>query len=261
MNTSKQPFAMNFLTRLWINPTSITLAHTVAYGICLIPVVYLIIMASRYHWLLIPIAIVIGYLVAFVVFMLLHILIRYLTPFPIISTRIDITASQDEYLLLVTNYQLIGCVLYSPFWMFFRLLYYPVKHFYRIHGARIAKSALITANAELIDPWMIRIDAGAVVGAQCKLSGHLLTGTHMTQGPIHIEKNVTLGGDAIIMPNVRIQQGSVIGVRSVVLPNTVIGPYEFWAGIPVSYKSSLQPSTSSSAKKTIKKPINNDIMH
>ena len=40
---------------------------------------------------------------------------------------------------------------------------------------------------------------------------------------------------------VHIKSGSVIGLGAIVLPNTVIGPNEFWAGVPAKKIRNLDP--------------------
>jgi len=48
--------------------------------------------------------------------------------------------------------------------------------------------------------------------------------------PIHIENNVWIGFDSIILPGVRLGQGAIIGARSVVREN--VPPYSTVAGNP-----------------------------
>jgi carbonic anhydrase/acetyltransferase-like protein (isoleucine patch superfamily) len=48
-----------------------------------------------------------------------------------------------------------------------------------------------------------------------------------------------IGGFAKIGPGVKIGSNSIIGVESVVLPDTVIGDYEYWSGNPAKKRKSL----------------------
>lgn len=48
--------------------------------------------------------------------------------------------------------------------------------------------------------------------------------------PIHIERNVWIGFDACILPGVRIGEGSIVGVRSVVSQD--VPPFTIVAGNP-----------------------------
>lgn len=56
-------------------------------------------------------------------------------------------------------------------------------------------------------------------------------------GDIVIGSDCWIGEGALIMGGSVIHDGVVIGARSVVTKNTIIGPYEIWAGIPAELKS------------------------
>lgn len=53
------------------------------------------------------------------------------------------------------------------------------------------------------------------------------------KGDTIIGNDVWIGAEAMIMPGLKIEDGAVIGARSVVTKN--IGPYEIWAGNPAKF--------------------------
>lgn len=56
---------------------------------------------------------------------------------------------------------------------------------------------------------------------------------HQWKGDTVIGNDVWLGAEALIMPGIKIADGSVIATRSVVTKN--IGPYEIWGGNPARF--------------------------
>jgi acetyltransferase-like isoleucine patch superfamily enzyme len=70
-------------------------------------------------------------------------------------------------------------------------------------------------------------------------TNHLIYGTdahwaftpHITR-PIIIGDNVFVGSRSYIHPGVTIEEGAIIGVGSVLIEGTHVGPYEIWAGVP-----------------------------
>lgn len=108
--------------------------------------------------------------------------------------------------------------------------------YYKLIGAKIHTSALISYDVSIIDPFLVEIDEGVKIGRWAKLLGHIADEKHFTFGKIKIEKNVLVGGECIIGPGVVIGEGSVITGRSSVLPYTVIPSGEMWAGTPARFR-------------------------
>ena len=55
--------------------------------------------------------------------------------------------------------------------------------------------------------------------------------THVTGGPVVMEKYTQIGASCVVMPNLTIQEGSVVGAMSFV--NKTLEPWGIYAGIPV----------------------------
>lgn len=85
---------------------------------------------------------------------------------------------------------------------------------------------------EVIDPSLVEIGRNVIIGYGTRIVGHIQEGDKVTIRRTVIEDDVLIGGEASILAGVRLGKGCVIGARSLVLPNTIVGPYEFWAGQP-----------------------------
>jgi len=88
---------------------------------------------------------------------------------------------------------------------------------------------------------LVQIGSGTAITEFCVIrdTNHLVYGTdahwvytpHITK-PVIIGDEVLIGSRSYIHPGVRIGNGAIIGVGSVVIEDTQVGPYEIWAGTP-----------------------------
>ncbi|MFO0972057.1 MAG: DapH/DapD/GlmU-related protein [Phycisphaerae bacterium] len=100
----------------------------------------------------------------------------------------------------------------------------------RIFGP--SSRSLGVTDARILDPAMVTIGRNVVIGLGAIISGHWQERDSVTIRRTIIEDDVLIGGCAVIFGGVRIGRGAMIGASAVVLPNTVVGENEFWAGIP-----------------------------
>lgn len=61
--------------------------------------------------------------------------------------------------------------------------------------------------------------------------GPMSSCTHVTGGPVIMEKYTQIGASCVVMPSLTIQEGSVVGAMSFV--NKTLEPWGIYAGIPV----------------------------
>jgi acetyltransferase-like isoleucine patch superfamily enzyme len=80
-----------------------------------------------------------------------------------------------------------------------------------------------------------------VIGFNATVAAHYQDRDSLTIKRTIIEDDVAVGGHAVIYGGVHIKQGTVIGAGAIVLPNTVIGPNEFWGGVPARKIRDLPP--------------------
>ena len=96
----------------------------------------------------------------------------------------------------------------------------------RALGAKVAYSANFSAELELVDPSLITIDEGVIIGGRCYMGCHVVFDGKLILGNIHLKKN-----SFISLGNV-IGQGTVIGEKAVI----GAGNYLYRDEIPDNYK-------------------------
>jgi acetyltransferase-like isoleucine patch superfamily enzyme len=121
--------------------------------------------------------------------------------------------------------------------------------YYKLFGAVIHPSALISYDVSLIDPYLVEIGEGTKIGRWAKLLGHIADEKQFVLGKIKIGKHVLIGGECIIGPGVTIGDGSVVNGRSSVLPFTQIPTGEMWAGTPARFRKKLNSDVEKLCKK------------
>ncbi len=88
-----------------------------------------------------------------------------------------------------------------------------------------------------------RVEIGYATGIAERVvirdTSHLFYGTEahfyltpLIVKPVKIGDEVMIGSGTYISPGVTIGNGAIIGVNSVLREDTVVGPYEIWAGVP-----------------------------
>lgn len=97
-------------------------------------------------------------------------------------------------------------------------------------GAKVGKDTAIAGS--MTDPFMVSIGDYSVIGSGSHLCGNFTQNGQITIGPVQIGKHVTIGVNAVILPNTRIDDGVAVGIGSVVMPGTHIPAGEVWCGNP-----------------------------
>ncbi len=87
-------------------------------------------------------------------------------------------------------------------------------------------------NPCILDPHLVSIGRNTVIGYNTTIAGHIQERDAVYIRRTVIEDDVMVGGHAVIPGGVHIGRGAMIGTGAIVLPDTVIGPNEFWAGVP-----------------------------
>jgi hypothetical protein len=100
----------------------------------------------------------------------------------------------------------------------------------RIFGPR-SRSVLVL-DPPMPDPHLTEIGRNVVVGNMTSIIAHTQYGDHFELRKTKIEDDVMIGAHALIYSGCTIQRGAVVYGGAVVPPNTVIGPYEAWGGVP-----------------------------
>lgn len=118
-----------------------------------------------------------------------------------------------------------GCGALKPFTiMFFRPL------IQQIFGAQIGRD--IALGGILVDPHLISIGNGAIIGEGSILAAHAITSGRIILAPIVIAPGATVGVNAVVMPGTTIHAGAILLAGAVATPNTTIPANEVWGGVP-----------------------------
>jgi len=78
--------------------------------------------------------------------------------------------------------------------------------YFRLAGCRIGKGVWLT-TASLLDPYMISIGDGTVVGGDAVLSAHIFSNGRLFLAPIRIGKDCQIGAHALLCPGVTLGTG------------------------------------------------------
>ncbi len=102
--------------------------------------------------------------------------------------------------------------------------------FYKALGAQIAENSY-TAGV-IYDAHLIKIGTNCLLGERTLLTPHQMEGSTLAFYPIEIGDSVTIGAHAVILPDVRIEDGAMVAAGSVVKKGTRISRNEIWGGVP-----------------------------
>jgi len=98
------------------------------------------------------------------------------------------------------------------------------------------------SEPRVVDPHLVTIGRNVVIGAFTSITGHYQDRDAVVLRRTIIEDNVVIGGDCALFGGVHVKSGSMIGAGAIVLPGTVVGPNEFWAGVPARKIRDLPPT-------------------
>ena len=229
---------------LWVG----LLAELVMMGVGLWPAAWLVLRFGPLatgpgHWVLIILGAVLlfnyGYLVALLVF-------RIALPRPkegFYPFRLG-GKPPAQVILYMLNLLLVKAR-YDPPWaaMFSAVLAntFPLDFFFiRLFGPR-TWSLTMGDTIYLIDPHMVEIGKNVQLGFHCTIIAHFFDNRGLHIRKVRIGNRAVIGGETTIMSGVEVGHHAVVGSRSQVRPDTVIKPYEYWAGTPARKIKDLQP--------------------
>ena len=107
----------------------------------------------------------------------------------------------------------------------FNLLYF------RLMGMKMGRNVVINSS-NISDPSLITLEEGVTIGGSAVILAHYGMGGYLIVSPVVIHKHATIGLHAKVLGGVEIGEGAKVLPNSVVMPKTVIPPYEIWGGVP-----------------------------
>lgn len=125
--------------------------------------------------------------------------------------------------------------------MFYLLIFGPLirtgiipvpmtRLFYKALGAQIGENSY-TAGV-IYDAHLVKVGSNCLLGERTLLTPHQMEGSTLAFYPIEIGDSVTIGAHAVILPDVRIEDGAMVAAGSVVKKGTRILRNEIWGGVP-----------------------------
>jgi hypothetical protein len=84
----------------------------------------------------------------------------------------------------------------------------------------------------LLDPAFITMGKNVVIGSGTCIAGHIQVPDMLAIRKTVIEDDVLIGANCTIFGGAHIKKGAIVAAGSVVSPYTVIGPNEYWSGVP-----------------------------
>lgn len=108
-------------------------------------------------------------------------------------------------------------------------------------------STTLGDTIQLIDPHLIEAGKNVQFGFGCTIVAHHYDNRGLLIKKIKIGDQAVIGGECTIMAGVEIGHHAIVASRSVVSPDTKIGPYEYWRGTPAKKVKDLQPQAAAPA--------------
>ena len=118
---------------------------------------------------------------------------------------------------------------------------FPLHYLFRRFFGPNTPSTTIGDTYNCLDPCLIVIGENVVLGFNCTIIAHIYDNHGFLIRKVKIGDHAVIGGESIIMPGVEVGHHSMVGSCTLVPPNTIIKPYEYWAGIPARKIKDLTP--------------------
>jgi serine acetyltransferase len=118
-----------------------------------------------------------------------------------------------------------GCGALKPFTVMFLR---PLVQ--QLFGASVGKD--IALGGKLVDPHLIRIEDGAIIGEGSVVTAHAINSGSIFLAPVIVGRRATVGVGAVVYPGVVVGEGAVITANAVVRSGTQIPAGEVWGGVP-----------------------------
>jgi hypothetical protein len=140
-------------------------------------------------------------------------------------------------LLVKARYQTPWAGLFSSVLTNIFPLHYLFRRFFGPH----TRSLTIGDTYRCFDPHMVEAGNNVQFGYGCTIIAHIFDNRGLLIRKVKFGDNVSVGGETTIMPGVEMGDHSILASRSLVPPDTIIKPYEYWAGVPAKKIKDVKP--------------------
>ncbi|MEM1658922.1 MAG: hypothetical protein QXK94_07825 [Candidatus Jordarchaeales archaeon] len=101
---------------------------------------------------------------------------------------------------------------------------------YKALGAKLGKGVF---PATILDPWMVEVGDGTIMGAYSCIAGHAIEGDKIMFARAKVGKNCVLGFRSLVWPGAELGDNVIIGTYSMVPKGAKLPSNTVWVGIPV----------------------------
>ncbi|MCG8409167.1 MAG: hypothetical protein MI923_28520 [Phycisphaerales bacterium] len=174
------------------------------------------------------------------IYVALLVLLRLPIPTPrpgVYSTvsRMDLRKSSSRQLLYSCFIALLTKARYEapfPAFLVFHISNLPPMRWLMgsVFGPK-SRSCYVT-DPTILDPSFVEIGRNVVIGSGTDIAGHCQLPDLVSLKKTKIEDDAVIGANCTVFGGVHIKRGAMIGAGSVVSPYTVVGPSEYWSGVP-----------------------------
>ena len=95
--------------------------------------------------------------------------------------------------------------------------------YYRLAGCRIGRDVWII-GATILDPHLVSIGDGSVIGGEAVISPHLASGAGVYFGPITIGRDCRIGAHSVICAGTTVGDGAAVGIHAFLRKGSRVPP-------------------------------------
>jgi len=128
-------------------------------------------------------------------------------------------------------------------WLAYQVIYYPFGYFLysltvdplkEIHlklcGAKIGKN--VTLGGFVADPCLFEVGDNSIIGGFCEILSHSAERGKLIVRKVKIGKGCLVGEYSLVMPGVRMEDGSILGAHSLATKDQVLKKGKAYGGTP-----------------------------
>lgn len=91
-------------------------------------------------------------------------------------------------------------------------------------------------GGKLLDPELCSVGKGAVIGNSSCITGHLIQNNKLIIGKVDLEEGCLVGVNSVVMPNTVIRKGGVLGACSLLPKGREVKSKKLYLGVPAREK-------------------------
>jgi len=93
----------------------------------------------------------------------------------------------------------------------------------RALGAHVAFNSSFSADVDVLDPSLLTVEPGAIIGMRCVLAGHFVQSGELLLDRVHVGRGALLAGEVIALPGVRIGERALVKGRASISIDVHVG--------------------------------------